>query len=105
MYIHSQDWKKRHLFEHRYREDSLWSPWSVDTDCVKTQEITKLNTEDMAVVPCVMQTAWQKVSALVLARFYAPLQYQEQVCWIYRVEKHLSKEISGRDALDRASTA
>lgn len=57
-------------------------PLPVGTECVKVQGIRKQSTEAVPILPCVMQAAGQKASALALARFYTPLLYQEQVCWI-----------------------
>lgn len=70
------------LFEHRHQGRQSVEPLPVGTGCVKVQGITKQSAEAVPILPCVMQTVGQEVLASVLARFYTPLWYQEQVCWI-----------------------
>lgn len=76
VYIYWQDLKKCILFEQRHQGRQSVEALSVGIDCVKLQEITKQSAEAVPVLPCVMQTTGQEVSASVLAKFSA-LWFQE----------------------------
>lgn len=89
------------LFEHRHQGRQSVEPLPVGTDCVKVQGITKRSAEAVPILPCVKQTAVQEVLASVLARFYTPLWYQVQVCWICGRGETPDKEISGSDVPGR----
>lgn len=70
------------LFEHRHQGKQPVEHLPEGTTCMKVQGITEQRAEAVPVLPCVMQTVGQEVSASALARFYTPLQYRDPVCWI-----------------------